>query len=196
MIWDTIGHSHMKMQSGLSLIELTITISILGIIALVAIPNLTVTDPVKLDLAANKVADAIRFARSESIRTGQVHGVLIDHNDMDSTGKDIIVYQADLASSPFAVQQILRHPLSKQLYDISISENTLTANITITNNSNVFNFDTVGLTKHTHFNAEGRPVYYQDAVPYRNLSGKITVGNGTEERIISLNSITGRVFVQ
>ncbi len=186
----------MKMQTGLSLLELTITIFILGIVAFVALPNITVTNPAKLDLAANKVAEALRYARSESIRTSKAHGVLIDHDDTEPTGKDLIVYQADLDSSPFAVDHILRHPVSKQLYDISLSGNTLTPNITITNTSKVFNFDTVGLSNHTHFNAAGRPVYYKDSVPYRILNGIITVGNGTDERIISLNTITGRVLVQ
>ena len=46
-----------------------------GIAAAVAIPDISTTNPNRLDLAAEEIAQAIRFARSESLRTGEIHGV-------------------------------------------------------------------------------------------------------------------------
>ena len=57
-------------QRGLSLIELTAVIAILGIIALAVLPSFSSTDQYKLELAAQKIAEALRYARSASLRSG------------------------------------------------------------------------------------------------------------------------------
>ena len=53
---------------GVTLVELLVVISILGVVALVAIPDFSSSKPAQLDLAANEFAAAMRFARSESMR--------------------------------------------------------------------------------------------------------------------------------
>jgi len=142
------------------------------------------------------VASALRFARSESVRTREVHGVLIDHNDTESSGKDVVVYKVNLDASPFGLDQVVYHPVRKQPYDLRIGGNPTMRGVSITNGVNAFDFDGAGTTRHVHFDAAGRPVYYQDRVPYRLLRGGVRLGNGKDQRIVSVEPVTGRVTMQ
>ena len=186
----------MKRQSALSLVELIVVIAILGILAVAAIPELTSPDPVKLELAAAEVAAALRFARSESVRTRDAHGVMVDHDDTDSSGRDILVYKVDLDASPFGIERVLYHPVRKQPYDLRIGDDPGMRGVSITNGIEAFKMDAVGTSKHIHFDAAGRPVYYRDKTPLRLLGGGVRLGNGREERVVSVEPVTGRVVIQ
>jgi type II secretory pathway pseudopilin PulG len=183
---------------GISLLELVIVVAILGIVAAAAIPNLSSTDSARLELAASQIAEALRFARGEALRTAEVHGVEIDHLELDSGNKDITVYKADLAAAtPFGVATILHHPLSKQVYDIEFLDSPLVSGVSITNPEKPFHFDTLANPRrHVQFDAAGTPVYYVDGVANRLTSGDIQFSDGTHARTVSLHPITGRVTVQ
>ncbi|PLY15046.1 MAG: hypothetical protein C0631_07920 [Sedimenticola sp.] len=186
----------MKSQNGLSLVELTVVIMILVIVAVVAIPHLASTDPHRIELAAKQVAGAIRFARSESIRTGEVHGVAVDYNQSDAAGKEITVYKADLAQSPFAVDSIAYHPVDKQPYDRMITETYLTRGIGFLNTAHVFDIQGQGRKAHLHFTAQGVPVYFVAGKPYRLINGTIRIGDSTFEKVVTVAPLVGRVKVQ
>jgi prepilin-type N-terminal cleavage/methylation domain-containing protein len=64
--------------AGFSLVELILVITIMGILAWVAYPRLTVTTEIKLDAAARRVAADLRYAQNRSIGTRVVHGLLFD----------------------------------------------------------------------------------------------------------------------
>lgn len=66
-----------KSQAAFSLLELSIVVLIMGIMTLVMIPDSSPTSQQKLDLVANHIAQALRFARSEALRTSEHHGVTI-----------------------------------------------------------------------------------------------------------------------
>ena len=56
---------------GYTLVEVLVVVSILGISSTVMMPDLASTQITQLEVAANEVADAIEFARSEASRTGR-----------------------------------------------------------------------------------------------------------------------------
>ena len=65
-------------QRGVTMVELAIVITILGIVAWVAYPKLTALDEIKLDAAARRVAADLRYAQSKAIGRRMVHGILFE----------------------------------------------------------------------------------------------------------------------
>jgi prepilin-type N-terminal cleavage/methylation domain-containing protein len=187
----------MKNSKGLSLIELTMVIAILGITALVVIPNHSSTDPQKIELAAEIVAEAMRYARSESMRSGEIHGVLFDIDDGESGAKDIQVFKADLAVSPFGNAGTLYHPLSKQPYDLWLDKGGFTKNVKFSSTAHPFSFEgVVQAKKHIFFTTQGLPVYVTDGVMSRFTGGEILLAYGGQSRVISIQPTSGRVAVE
>ena len=100
---------------GVTLVELLVVITILGVVAVVAIPNFSSSNPQTLDLAAEEFANAMRFARSEAIRTGEPRGFR-----QRSDTKRIRVFRPDTGTAPWTLNYDVYHPLTKQLYDIKL----------------------------------------------------------------------------
>ncbi len=99
-------------QGGLTLIELVVVICVIAIIAAIAYPALPGDDSEDVDAAAAEFAAAIRFARSESIRTGKPHGFRFLTNQYR-----IRVFRTDTSASPWTWIWDVYHPVDKGLYD-------------------------------------------------------------------------------
>ncbi len=82
-------------QTGYSLLELTLIVAILSIVAVAAMPNIASTRPYKLDLAVEAIAGAMRFARSEAMRLGAPRGFR-----QQSSQKRIRVFRPDTGATP------------------------------------------------------------------------------------------------
>lgn len=187
----------MKLHKGFSLIELTAVVAILGITALVVIPSLSPTDPHILELAAYRLADALRYARSEALRTGEIHGVLVDTDNGHADARDILVFKADTTGSPFGNAQTLTHPITKQPYDLWLGKGGITSNVEFAKAAKPFSFAGVtGPKQYMFFNAQGVPVWLEDGVLSRFTGGDIELVCGNEIRTISIQPISGRVSVQ
>lgn len=104
---------------GFTLVELLIVITILGFAAMVAMPNLSATRPILLELTAQEIADAVEFARDESIRTGTEHGV-----NISASQQRVQVFRADTSTTPPTLHYDVYHPLSKKLYDLTLKEHS------------------------------------------------------------------------
>ena len=63
---------------GFTLIELSVVITLLAILAWLAYPSLSSINEIRLDAAARRVASDIRYAQNRAIGTRTIHGVRFD----------------------------------------------------------------------------------------------------------------------
>ena len=179
-------------QSGYSLPELLAVVIILGIAASVVIPDISTTSPNKLDLAAEEIAQAIRYVRNESLRTGEIHGIEISQNT-----QRVIAYRADLTTTPVSMASIHYHPVSKQILDYEVDVSTMTDGVSITNTQDPFLYAT-GRRKNLLFDATGTPIWIVNSTgsTYMLQDGTVQLSHGGDDRTVRVAQITGRVTVQ
>jgi len=175
-------------ERGYSLLELLAVVIILGVAAAVAIPDISTTNPNKLDLAAEEVAQAIRFARSESLRTGQPHGFR-----QQSSAKRIRVFRHDTSATPWVPIYDIYHPTSKQLYDIELDTQSFASADSVSRTPTFRGI--CNKTGNIYFDAAGIPRCADpETVLLEQFDVTLTLGNHI--RVVTLNGITGRVTVQ
>ena len=122
---------HKIAASGFTLVEMLITITILGILAAAAIPLLSANDPQKLSAAAEETANLLRFALSEAKRTGGY--VLVDGF---TTPGQLSLYISDVnANKPptSGTSQIL-DPLTKRAAVLILNTSTFSDGTSLTPN--------------------------------------------------------------
>ena len=181
-------------QCGYSLLELTIVVLILGIMAAAVIPSFfSSTDQYKLDLVAEEIAQALRFAKSESRRTGQHYGATISQ-----TTQTITVKKWNVSADPVTTELVPYHPVSKQSFVFDADGFSLAPGVAISNSSDVFLYDSIGRRRSLIFDPEGYPVWVMNAGlnVYRLLDGSVTLSDGENTRNVLIAPITGRVTVQ
>jgi len=180
-------------QAGYSLLELTIVVAILGIMAAAVVPAFFSTSPYKLELVAEEIANALRFARNQSILSGQHYGATISQ-----ITQTITVKKWDISTDPASTESIPYHPVSKKAFVFDADGMSLARGVSITNSNDVFLFDVAGRRRSVIFDPNGTPVWIAEAGGsiYRLVEGSIMLGDGDNQRTVQLAAITGRVVVQ
>lgn len=175
-------------ENGFTLLEIMIVVAILGIVAGVAMPDLSSTDSKKLDMAAQVIAEAIVFARTDAIRKKIPHGI-----NTDIVNDRIRVYSLATHTAVFDVY----HPIDKKKYDIQLKTDAQLAGVDIVSAyfscNGVFNS-----SSYLDFNTDGMPKL-TGGFPQRDYlltSAAITIAFKGDQRVISISPITGRVSVQ
>jgi prepilin-type N-terminal cleavage/methylation domain-containing protein len=175
-------------NQGFSLLELLLVLMVLGIVAVAAIPSLSSSNHHRLELAAVEIAGAMRFARSEALRSGEPHGF-----HLQTTEARIRVIGADTSSIPWTPKYDVEHPGVHDFYNINLANHpysgidNLARNATFYGNCN--NSDLV------YFDANGMPWCGDGAGPLLEQY-TVTVSLGSLSRVVSLHGITGRVVIQ
>lgn len=180
-------------ETGYTLVELLITVSIIAVIAAIAMPATSLGNEKRLELAATEVASAIRFARSESVRTGEAHGLTVSQ-----VTQQVTVKKYDVTTAPISTLYVLAHPVNKQPYDFNVNTKASTRGVTISNSADVFNYTGLGGRRSLIFDANGTPKWIIGSGPTTHLlsDGNIELSYGSQQRVVSITPITGRVTVQ
>ena len=176
-------------KNGYTLTELMVVVGLLALIAAVAVPGSNRVDEAKqLDLAAAEFAAAIRYARSESIRTGEPHGFRFLTNQYR-----IRVFSADTSASPWTWIWDVYNPVSKQLYDVTFPADLSAIDPPVTHNF-VYR-GTCNTQGVIYFDANGTPRCLQPETVLLD-SYRLDLFTLTGQRSVNLDGITGRVTVQ
>ncbi len=177
-------------NKGLSLAETMVVIAIISIVAVIAIPSFSSNNKYDLDLAVGEISAAIRFARNEALRTGDVYGV-----EINQTTNQLTIYKADLSAIPVAQEFIAYHPINKDLYDYSLNDDLKLSNINISNTSDPFLYSDSVRRKSLLFTSNGTPVWIDttSGATHQLQSGVVQVGSNSQSTGINVAPFNGRV---
>lgn len=109
-------------KRGHTLLELLVVLVVLGIAFAIALPGPEGPTGTQLQAAASEVAQAIRFARSEALRSGRIVGVRFD-----TTAARAVV----ASYTNEATRVTLLHPVEKKPYDLVLSETLAARSLTV-----------------------------------------------------------------
>lgn len=176
-----------QQQYGYTLVELMIVVIVLAAIAAIAVPATSSNSDRQLDLAAQEFAAAIRFARSEAIRTGEPYG-FHDH----ATQKQLQIFRLDTGSSPATLVYDVYHPIDKSLYDINFDLPPVA--VSSIDHTTVYR-GTCNQRNRIYFDRNGTPWCSRpETILLDQFEARITLG--TSVRTVTLDRITGRVTIQ
>jgi len=178
---------------GYTLLELVVVVSIVAVLAAVAVPGFNPAQDEKLELAAERIAEAIRHTRAEAMRTGEAHGLTISQ----STQK-VTVKKYDLTTAPISVLFTLTHPIDKQPYDFNVNTTRSTEGVTISNSQDAFDYSGLGRRRSLLFDANGTPIWVVGSGPTTYLldDGTVELTYGNSQRLVRVATITGRVTIE
>lgn len=177
-----------RLSAGFTLIEITIVVILMGIIATFSLPAITDTlEANRLRGAADEVVMALEYAQLTAMTSGRGTRVVItpgtEQIDLrqytitaDLFGGGDELNAADVESGTY---DLMQYPLKKGLfYPITLGGENRFKGVDITQSD----FDT---GNHVDFNAQGAP----------SKGGTVTIVSGGDQIIVTLDTLTGKVSV-
>ena len=177
-------------SSAFTLVEITIVTLLLAIIAAALTFSHRAADArFELDAAASEVASAIRFARSEAMRTGIPHGARVEWFT-----QRVRVYRLDTSGLPTPVYDV-RNPVDKHLYEMDFDTHALLSEVSIS----YVDIRYVGSllpSEYVGFSASGTPKSNSGGLDQMLDRAKITLAHSGRQRRVEVQPMTGRVTIQ
>jgi Tfp pilus assembly protein FimT len=172
---------------------MVVVVAVLAVAAAIVIPKADVASPAIVDAAASRVANALRFARREAMRTGAYHVVLLD-----TAAQTLRVYRlttsgavAEDTSTP------VLHPVDMRTYNIGFA-NDPAGSATIV--SAIFKYQSGATTAYAAFGPDGAPadahglwtptLFVADPL---QTDGVVTLNRGGVVKTVTVAASTGRV---
>lgn len=182
----------LRVSQGYTLLELMAVVTIVSVLAAVVLPGFRPADDDRLELAAARVAEALRFARTESIRTGEVHAVeiLFDTEQLIVSETDMTKASPYPAATPTDPASIRIHPITKQPFAVDFSQ-TLGVDVLMA----PFSYAT-GDQRAVLFNAQGMPFFKTAGTFYLLDEGLVQLELAGRQRNVRLAAMTGRVSIE
>ncbi len=175
-------------EGGYTLTELVIVIGLLALLVAVAVPGISSSEQEELDLAAAEFAAAIRFARSESIRTGEPHGFRFLTNQYR-----IRVFRTDTSGTLWTWIWDVYHPIEKGLYDYTLPPELAVAPQPVVHTP-IYR-GTCNRQGAIYFDSNGTPRCLEPETVLLE-SYRLDFTGGQAAAAVTLDGITGRVTVQ
>jgi prepilin-type N-terminal cleavage/methylation domain-containing protein len=177
-------------RQGFSLLEMLLVVVILSIAAKIALPNLATATPARLDRAANELAEALRFARAEAIRTGTLVGV-----QYSASTPSISVCTISLILGFISKCSILSNPVDHNPYTLNYAGNGNQAPVTL--NSVTWQYGGNNLN-YIVFGSHGTPVYPIILISQMTMltNASVVIAYAGQIRTINVSPMTGRVSIQ
>ncbi len=177
----------MNRWHGFTLVEVLTVVAILSVLALFAMPAREPVEAHQLERATHEAADAIRFARSEALRTQQAYGFAIE-----SGNARLRLFRTDTSASPATLTYDVLHPLTRQAYVVDFGPHSSLPSIALTATTSF----TAACTSPTNivFDGTAEP---RCVAPVGSLlsSGNLTLSLGGNQRSLIVDGTTGRVRV-
>lgn len=188
-----MSHRRQPSQRGFTLLELVIVVLILAVLAPLVVSSERTTDEARVALAAEEVAAALRLARNEALRTGEVHGI-----EVSQVTQKVTVYKADLSTSPLSKAAILLDPLEKRPLQYVLAQRPWLAGVEIVNAQDPFFYSGLGRRKNLIFDAHGTPkwIVTGSSTTYLLTDGSVELAGGAFTHKVIVDALTGRVSIQ
>jgi len=181
-------HLNFCRQAGYSLLELVIVVVIIGVLALVATPDFSSSDATRLETAARLYAEAIRYARSESLRGGKLYAF-----KQKSSPRFIVVKSVDQTTTPWSLVKDVYHPVSRKLYKIELDNIAGMDGITTTRTP-VYR-GSCNTQRRVYFDHQGR-AFCLDPETVALISFEVVFTLNGQKRSVLLDGQTGRVTIR
>jgi len=177
--------------AGYSLIELTVAVAALALVALVAAPDPRAHDETQARAAHARYAAAFAFARSEALRSARTHGLEV------AAGTGVVrVFSADTTVHPLDTSTTVREPLSRQPYHLAPGRGGISHRATLSVTGQPFDYADQGGKPIVLFDGRGIPHWIKTNTQqrFRLVDGRFTVAVGNSAFEVVLEPITGRVL--
>ena len=173
--------------AGVTLLETLAVIGIVAALATIAVPSADPANGLAADSAAQEVAQALRFAQREAMRTGVYHAV-----KLDTAAQTVGLYRLPQPGASIDnTTPKARHPFDKRDYVVSLARS---AGRGATLLEARFEFDKIAATNVVTFDPAGAPVGFVSATDIKALkAGTVRIRRGDQERVLTVAPATGRV---
>lgn len=180
---------------GYTLLELVVVVTIVAVLAAVALPGLNPAQDQKLDLAASQVAEALRYARTESIRTGEPHAaeIIFDTDQVIVSRPDMTLDSPYPSGTPTNPAWLVFDPVTKQPFDLNLTQNGPTRGVDVLVRPFTYG---IGDRRAVIFDGQGMPFFKGMGGFYQLDNGLARLSLDGVERSVRLAPLTGRVTVE